>query len=107
MTFFVLFAISKTCSGSVFSIVIFCVTELNLNNVFMDLDFVSARDQVRKNDRELSKVTRDLDRDRAANEREQKKLVVTKCNIFIWQILENFLCRNWKSKRLSRPTTNR
>ncbi|XP_075250940.1 charged multivesicular body protein 2a-like [Convolutriloba macropyga] len=33
-----------------------------------------TKEQMRKNDRELNKVTRDLDKERAANEREQKKL---------------------------------
>ena len=30
---------------------------------------------MRQNDRDLNKVTRDLDKERAANDREQKKLV--------------------------------
>ena len=39
------------------------------------LCFSSAKEQMRQNDRDLNKVTRDLDKERAANDREQKKLV--------------------------------
>ena len=36
---------------------------------------VLARQQMRSNDRELNKAVRELQRDKGANEREQKKLV--------------------------------